>query len=247
MEEVIKRNREFMKSNFVSLSDITTDQKSGIPFPNIKKEIDSNEIIKLPEFSQEIISQINFLEIVKNRKSRREYNNHSMSLEELSFLLWSTQGVKEIVRGGIASFRTVPSGGARHPFETYLVVQNVDSLKQGLYRYLPFENSLLFIEQIENIKENLSDALKGQKWSEKSSVCFFWTCIPYRSEWRYSIASHKTMLLDAGHICQNLYLACESIGYGTCAIAAYDQIKSDKLLKVDGENEFTVYISPVGK
>ncbi len=55
------------------------------------------------------------------------------------------------------------------------------------------------------------------------------------------------MLLDAGHVCQNLYLACEGIGTGTCAIAAYDQEKVDKIIGVDGENEFSVYLSPVGK
>ncbi len=71
--------------------------------------------------------------------------------------------------------------------------------------------------------------------------------MPYRAEWRYNIASHKAMLLDAGHICQNLYLACESIEAGTCAIAAYDQEKVDALLGLDGENEFSVYLSPAGK
>ncbi|MCK4312229.1 MAG: nitroreductase family protein, partial [Candidatus Cloacimonetes bacterium] len=60
-------------------------------------------------------------------------------------------------------------------------------------------------------------------------------------------AAHKAMLLDAGHVCQNLYLACEDIGAGTCAIAAYDQEKVDALIGVDGLEEFTIYLSPVGK
>jgi SagB-type dehydrogenase family enzyme len=55
------------------------------------------------------------------------------------------------------------------------------------------------------------------------------------------------MLLDAGHICQNLYLAAGSIGCGTCAIAGYDQDKIDALLKLDGDHEFVVYLAPVGK
>ncbi len=55
------------------------------------------------------------------------------------------------------------------------------------------------------------------------------------------------MLLDAGHICQNLYLACESIASGTCGIAAYDQELMDQLVGVDGEEEFVVYMAPVGK
>ena len=53
--------------------------------------------------------------------------------------------------------------------------------------------------------------------------------------------------VDAGHVCQNLYLACEAIGAGTCAIGAYDQEAMDALIRVDGKDEFVIYIAPVGK
>jgi SagB-type dehydrogenase family enzyme len=66
-------------------------------------------------------------------------------------------------------------------------------------------------------------------------------------EWRYNIAAHKVILLDAGHVCQNLYLACSAIGAGTCAIAAYNQSVMDQLLGVDGKDEFAIYLAPVGK
>jgi SagB-type dehydrogenase family enzyme len=66
-------------------------------------------------------------------------------------------------------------------------------------------------------------------------------------EWRYDVAAHKVIAIDAGHVCQNLYLACEAIGAGTCAIAAYDQEAVDGLLRIDGKDEFAVYLAPVGK
>lgn len=55
------------------------------------------------------------------------------------------------------------------------------------------------------------------------------------------------MLLDIGHVCQNLYLACEGIRCGVCAIAGYVQKAFDELLRTDGENEYVVYIAGVGK
>jgi nitroreductase len=61
-----------------------------------------------------------------------------------------------------------------------------------------------------------------------SAVVFAWTAVPRRMEWRYSIASAKLLALDAGHLCQNLYLACEAIGAG-------------------GEEEFAIYLATVGK
>ncbi len=78
-------------------------------------------------------------------------------------------------------------------------------------------------------------------------MTFIWTAIPYRMEWRYGLAAHKVIAIDAGHVCQNLYLACEAIVAGTCAVAAYDQDAVDHLIGVDGEEEFAIYLAPVGK
>ena len=66
-------------------------------------------------------------------------------------------------------------------------------------------------------------------------------------EWRYGLAAHKVIALDAGHVGQNLYLACEAVGCGTCAIAAYDQEAMDHLLRIDGLDEFVIYLATVGK
>jgi SagB-type dehydrogenase family enzyme len=82
---------------------------------------------------------------------------------------------------------------------------------------------------------------------EESAAVFIWTAVPYRTEWRYSALSAKIIAQDSGHLCQNLYLACEAIGAGTCAIGAYDQNRMDPILGVDGEEEFTVYVAPAGK
>jgi SagB-type dehydrogenase family enzyme len=87
----------------------------------------------------------------------------------------------------------------------------------------------------------------GEKASAAvAAAVFAWTALPARTEWRYAEASFKVIALDAGHLCQNLYLACEAIVAGTCAIAAYRRELMDALLGVDGEEEFTVYLAPVG-
>lgn len=57
----------------------------------------------------------------------------------------------------------------------------------------------------------------------------------------------KMIALDAGHVCQNLYIACTAIGAGTCAIGAYDQDKMDAIIGADGKEEFVIYAAPVGK
>ena len=81
----------------------------------------------------------------------------------------------------------------------------------------------------------------------RAAAVFVWTALPARTEWRYGPASVKVIALDAGHVCQNLYLACEAVGAGTCAVAAYHQQLMDRLVQVDGEEEFVIYLAPVGK
>ena len=123
----------------------------------------------------------------------------------------------------------------------------VSGLESGVYRYLPMSHQLLHEFSEERLADKLVEASLGQSFAGRAAVTFLWAAVPYRMEWRYGAAAHKVIALDAGHVCQNLYLACEAIHAGTCAIAAYDQKKVDALLRLDGEEEFVIYLAPVGK
>ena len=127
-----------------------------------------------------------------------------------------------------------------------MFVNYIEGLETGLYRYLGVEHQLLPIKIDESLMYDVHEGTNEQ-YVQNSAVVFIWTAIPYRSEWRYGTLAHKMIAQDSGHICQNLYIACESIGIGTCAIGAYNQAKLDDVLGVDGENEFTIYGATVGK
>jgi SagB-type dehydrogenase family enzyme len=245
----MKEQRAWLKANFDMLKNIETDQKQRLPQPALQKAVEEGaEIIDLPEVSRDVVTKRDIFDCLMERQSNRVFTEESLSLEELSFLLYMTQGVKKVVgKVNFATFRTVPSGGARHPFETYLVVNNVDGLKKGVYRYLALEHKLVYLLNENNLEEKVSEAVSGQKFVAAAPVIFMWSCFPCRSEWRYHVAAHKTILQDSGHLCQNLYLACEAIDCGTVAIGDYKQEAIDGLLKLDGEEEFVVYVAPVGK
>ena len=119
------------------------------------------------------------------------------------------------LRHGVAH---VPSAGARHALETYLAVSRVAGLEPAFYRYLPLEHQLLHLFDEPQMARRLTEGAMGQAFVGRAAVVFIWTTIPYRMEWRYGLAAHKAIALDAGHVCQNLYLACEAIGAATCAV-----------------------------
>lgn len=241
----IRKNRAFMKFDFASAS-FESDQQKKLPQPPLAKPASGAAQIPLTMVFDHVMVERDYLALTTARHSRRVYSDDAVTLDQLAFLLWTTQGVKSIHGDNYATMRPVPSGGARHPFETYLAVRNVEGLAQGIYHYLPLVHALEFVCGDDNFDQMLIQSLCGQKWAAKAAVTFFYSIIPYRCEWRYSYTAHRVALIDAGHVVQNLYLSCEAIGCATCAVAAFDQKTSDAFLRLDGEDEFTVYAAPVG-
>lgn len=249
MNNDISHYREFLKDTIRQKVDFSqTPQNRRVPPPPIEKPIpEGAETIPLPPLEKaKLAGNIDLWSAIGQRESCRFYSGEPLNLDELSLLLWATQGVRLKLDAGHA-LRTVPSAGCRHAFETYLCVLNVEGLKKGIYRYLPLEHALLFSHAPEQLESRIVRATLGQRFTGDAAATFIWTALPYRMEWRYGLAAHKVIALDAGHVCQNLYLACQAIGAGTCAIAAYYQAGMDALIGVDGQEEFTIYLAPVGK
>ncbi len=243
-------NREFLKDTIRQQIDFhATAQHRGLPAPALQKPCPPKAPrVPLPDGKDALrqLATMSMADAIIGRESIRSYAQTPIRLLELAALLWATQGVRAVL-GPDCALRTVPSAGARHAFETYVAVGRVNGLEPGLYRYLPFDGELARLSANARIGEQAAEACLGQSFVATAAAVFFWTAIPTRMEWRYDLAAHKVIAIDAGHVGQNLYLACTAIGMGTCAIAAYDQRACDRLLGVDGTDEFTLYVSPVGK
>jgi len=222
-------------------------QMKGVPQPPLEIEYNvTGTVIDLPDPAKCNVKSITIREAIENRKSIRRFAGTPVTLHELSYLLWCTQGVKETIPGS-ATFRTVPSAGARHALETYLLVNNVEELKPGLYRFLALEHKLLEIETTDSIRDDIITGCLGQEMAGECAVTFFWTSVVQRMTWRYGERGYRYIHLDAGHACQNLYLAAEAINCGVCAIAAFDDDVMNRVLGLDGEEQFVIYIAVAGK
>ena len=224
-----------------------------------KKENGSSVQVSLPENFSVLKMNGDFSSCIAGRKSRRAFAKEPVKLLELSYLLWATQGIRNTVQTEVEiTFRNVPSAGSRHPLETYLFINHVEEIEPGLYHYRP---DLHLLEKLDcdgysdetSFQEDLKHALCGQTFAATAPVLFVWSAIPYRCEWRYGLKAAKYILLDAGHTCENLYLAAENIGLGVCAVGAYDQDLLDELLgfmpgpSAEPEYECAVYAAAVGR
>jgi SagB-type dehydrogenase family enzyme len=239
----IETHRQFLKpKEWAEWDTLDRDEAKGVPPPPLQKPYPPDAtLVDLVAPDDLTVGTMPLIETIRARKSHRRFTPEPLTLEELSFLLWATQGVHEIWLNAKATRRTVPSGGSRHPFETTLLVYRVTGLEPGLYRYLAMEHRLYRLHPASEL--HVPDYLSRRS----PAVYFIWTAVPYRTEWRYSVLAGKLIAQDSGHVCQNLYLACTAIGAGACAIGAYDQEALDAILGLDGYDELAVYIATTGK
>lgn len=238
-------NRDFLRSGWAALEEYVSDQSRGVPMPDVQLG-GEGERIPLPP-SRDL--EVTLRRAIESRESRRSFLPEPLDLSELVWLIRCVAGVRRTLHRqgtGVITLRTVPSAGARHPLETLVAVLDVKGINPGLYRYMPMEDSLMDTGRTPS-REEVTGACLGQRFCGSSSAVFIWTAVPYRTEWRYGPVSPKLVALDAGHACQNLYLAVEAVNAGTCAIGAYDQMLADAMCGLDGEDEFVIYMAPVGR
>ena len=108
-------------------------------------------------------------------------------------------------------------------------------------------NRRFLIRQSEDLTAQLTHAALDQAMINSSAVTFIWCVVINRSRWKYQQRAYRYIYLDAGHICQNLYLTCEALEIGCCAIAAFNDDAVNKIIDVDGIEEFAIYLATVGK
>lgn len=230
--------REFLLKTSCQKVELPKEQE-----PMQKPYAATAQLIKLtePELLQDY--EVNFLEMIELRLTRRAYTQEPITLKELSYLLWATQGVKAVTAQQ-TTLRTVPSAGARHAFETYLFIQNVVDLKPGLYRFLALEHALL---PMGDLPPEHAKAFLSLRTVETSAITLLWAARANRMLQRFGNRGYRYLFIDAGHVCQNLYLAAQTIDVGVCPLGAFDDEMLNHQLALDGVDEFVVYGAALGK
>ncbi|MDJ0705468.1 MAG: SagB/ThcOx family dehydrogenase [Leptolyngbyaceae cyanobacterium MO_188.B28] len=196
--------------------------------------------VPLPEPREQ--TQLSFEAVLNQRRSRREYTDAPISLEQLSFLLQAAQGITET----LGEKRSVPSAGALYPLEVYAVVNAVENLPSGIYHYAVQPHQL---EQLKagDFRRSIVSAAVWQDFLGTASVCFVITALFQRTRWKYRERTYRYVMMEAGHLGQNLYLAATALGLGVCAVGAFFDDALNDLLGLEGETEAAVYIISIGQ
>ena len=179
---------------------------------------------------------------ITNRRSLRDFTGETMSLAELSHLLYYSSGVTDKRHG----LRAAPSAGATYPIEVYAIVNNVGSLAKGIYHYLIESNELELLRE-GDFRNEMSRAALQERMFKQANTIVALSAIFQRTQQRYRERAQRYICFEAGHIAQNTYLIATSIGLGACAIGAFYDDEFNRLLGLDGKNESVLYLLAVGK
>jgi SagB-type dehydrogenase family enzyme len=199
-------------------------------------------ITKLP--SPQLTGNISLEQSIHNRRSIRHYSNQSLNLADVSQLLWAAQGITDTKK----NLRAAPSAGQVYPLELYVVVgiNGVSGLKEGLYHYVPQNNSLEKIIE-GDLRNNLSQVANRQPWVKQAPVNIVITGNYQKMINKYKDQQLSTRFVDmeAGHAGENLYLQANARGLATVSLGSFDENQMIKLLHLPN-NEKPLYIFPVG-
>jgi SagB-type dehydrogenase family enzyme len=201
--------------------------------------------VPLPDFAREgALGGDGLFDALARRRSVRAYSREPLALGELSALLWAAAGVTARQQG--FAFRTAPSAGGLFPVEHYVVANRVDGLESGLYHYDVLGRALERLV-VADLRVPLANTALGQRICADAQAVFVWTAVLERSRWKYGERFARYVLLDAGHIAENVALAAVALGLGTCQIAAFFDEEAAALLGVDPDVEPVVYMSTAGR
>ncbi|MDP8313449.1 MAG: SagB/ThcOx family dehydrogenase [Candidatus Celaenobacter antarcticus] len=190
----------------------------------------------------------NLINIITERKSVRKFTGNSLDVQELTTLLYSYKTTTKIERTDIYR-RTIPSGGALYPVELYLTLPtNIDKeIIKGTYYYNSNKHSLVIINNKPRLKEVRKFLFQPDLQINKSAAIFYITGILNKSSWKYGDRAYRYMLLEAGHLAQNLLLITTSLNLGSCPIGGFNDNMVNDYLYLDSINEVTLYIIIIGK
>lgn len=190
--------------------------------------------------------EISLLYTLKNRRSIRIFSGTPISVKDLSYLLLYSSGITDFGSGSDESKRAYPSAGARYPLEIYpLVINGGEGIKAGLYHYNVKDNCLEILLQ-EDLKRWLLESTGKFKPIIKTSVVLIITGVLDRTRVKYGDRGYRYVLIEAGHVAQNLLLLATGLGIASLAIGGFIDSKVTELLDLELVKESPIYMIALG-
>lgn len=177
---------------------------------------------------------------IRSRRSIREFGPGSITVEEISQILWAAQGITDQ-----AGYRTAPSAGALYPLEISLIAGDIESLPTGIYRYDPRAHALDVVAAGDH-RTAIAEAALSQRWIADAAAILVIAAVEERTSVKYGKRGVRYVHIETGHAAQNVYLQAAALGLGTTIVGAFDDAE---VIEVSGlrHEETPLCLLPIGR
>ena len=194
-------------------------------------------------------ARLSLREAIAARRTRRAFAPGQITLQEISSILQLSYGITRQAGtpgGGTQPLRGAPSAGALYPAELYLAVRNVSGLDAGIYHYEVPETQLALLHT-GDVSQRLTDICCGQAYGEEAALTVLISAVVQRTTRKYGDRGYRYVLIDLGHVAQNLYLSCTALDLSMVPTCAFYDDAAAHLLGIDGCDESAFYIGFIGR
>lgn len=188
-------------------------------------------------------------DVLRSRRSCHDFQGGPMSLEALASVLAMGDGIVAVQRGeDPAEFqlRTAPSGGGLYPVETFCLVMDVEGVPPGVYHHDVPRHRLARVAETD-CRRALLDSCNLESEVRGAAVCIALAVVLPRCSFKYGQRAYRFALMESGHIAQNLLLAAEANGLGALPVGGFFDDNLNRLVGLDGCQEFVVYCALIGR
>ena len=214
-----KKTRSLEQSEALQISKLV---KSSQPKLYLEHEDADRTALRLPA----ALDGNPLMQLMARRRTVRAAASDTIALKPLSDCLFAGLGIVGETQNcaGKLPLSMTPSGGARNPYEAYVYARSVDGLDPGFYHYSAFDHSLVRVGT--NHLPKPSELIADQEWTDQMPCVVFLCAFFERTMWKYDDANaYRVVLIEAGHIAQNLMLAATQAGLSACPSAALSHSK----------------------
>jgi SagB-type dehydrogenase family enzyme len=220
-----------LNNEFMTLDQSTSSQiqkLATVQQPELFWVPSQDGALKLPSLSNSAAQD--HLNLLAKRRTNRTSAHHILELQELGDCLFSAFGICGHVQtaSGRLPLSLAPSGGARNPYEPYVIVRRCNGLESGIYHYSAYTHELDLVGRLP-IDFSAAQLLANQDWAEEMAAVVIMVAVLERTMWKYQDSNaYRVLLIEAGHRAQNFMTTATQLGLTACPTAAlaHEQIQS---------------------
>ena len=186
--------------------------------------------------------------LIARRRSVRSFASSALSASAVAALLHAAYGILDNERaepGSPILRRSVPSAGGLYPLEVYVLCRAIEGLPDGIHHY-------------DVIGHGLQQMMAGDPFPQLESMLYTYSFIEHanvvialaahfkRTQKKYGPRGYRYILLEAGHVGQNLCLMAAELGLASLCMGGYIDSSLNALIRLDPLQEGVVYTLAFG-